>query len=86
MQTEVKEIIKVMDDGTQHKVEHGAVIEMQDDEINMAFVDVKPVDIVSLAIGLVEAVRQMGLGEALDKMTDFYYGEERGTDAGTEGL
>lgn len=86
MQTEVKEIIKVMDDGTQHKVEHGTVIEMQGDDINMAFVDVKPVDIVELAIGLVEAVRQLGLGEALKKAIDFYYGEEEDADAGTEGL
>lgn len=30
MQTEVKEIIKVMDEGTQDRVEHGAVIDVND--------------------------------------------------------
>ncbi|MCI8410385.1 MAG: hypothetical protein HFJ09_14125 [Lachnospiraceae bacterium] len=82
----MKEIIKVMDDGTQHKLEHGAVIEMQGDDINMSFVDIKPMDIVELVIGLVEAVRRMGLGEALEKAIDYYYGEKEDVDAGTEGL
>lgn len=81
-QADVKEIIRVREDGTQDKVEHGAVIEINGDDIHMAFVDVKPVDIVRLAIGLVEATRQMGLSEALDMMVNHYYGEEpEGVDA-----
>lgn len=31
----MKEIIKVMDDGTQGRVEHGVVIEIQDDSIGI---------------------------------------------------
>lgn len=86
---DVKEITVVRDDGSQEKVEHGAVVEMEGDDISIAFVNIQPVDIVRLAIGMVEAVRQMGMGEALDQMVSYCYGGQTGgedADAGTEEL
>lgn len=74
-QTDVKEIIRVREDGSQDKLEHGAAIEINGDDIHMEFVDIKPVDILRLAIGLMEAVQQMGFGKALDRMIDHYCGE-----------
>lgn len=82
---DVKEITVVRDDGSQEKVEHGAVVEMEGDDIGISFVNIQPLDIVRLAIGVVEAVRQMGMGEALDQMVSYYYGEES-ADGGAEKL
>ena len=48
----MKEIIKVMDDGTQGRVEHGAVIEIQDDSIGIECLNIMPVDVVRVAIGI----------------------------------
>lgn len=81
----MKEIIKVMDEGTQDRVEHGAVIEIQGDNINIECLNIMPVDIVSIAIGILEVVHEMGMDEVLKQMYSYYF-EDGGADGGTEDL
>ena len=84
-QTELKEIIKVMDDGTQGRVEHGAVIEIQDDSIGIECLNIMPVDVVRVAIGILKVVHEMGMDEVLKQMYGYCF-EEGGADGGTEEL
>lgn len=79
---DVREITVARDDGTHEKVEHGAVVEMEGDDIGISFVNMPPLDIVRLAIGVVKAVQHMGMGEVLNQMVS-YYGEES-ADGGAE--
>ena len=81
----MKEIIKVMDDGTQGRVEHGAVIEIQGDNINIECLNIKPVDIVRIAIGILGVVHEMGMDEVLKQMYSYCF-EDGGVDGGTEEL
>lgn len=81
----MKEIIKVMDDGTQGRVEHGAVIEIQDDSIGIECLNIMPVDVVRVAIGILKVVHEMGMDEVLKQMYGYCF-EEGGADGGTEEL
>lgn len=69
----MKEIIKVMDEGTQDRVEHGAVIEIQGDNINIECLNIMPVDIVRIAIGILEVVHEMGMDEVLKQMYSYCF-------------
>ncbi len=82
---EVKEIIRVMDDGTQDKVDHGAVIDIQGDGLNIECLNIMPVDVVRIAIGIVKVVHEMGMDEVLKQMYGYCF-EEGGADGGAEEL
>lgn len=81
----MKEIIKVMDDGTQGRVEHGVVIEIQDDSIGIECLNIMPVDVVRVAIGILKVVHEMGMDEVLKQMYSYCF-EDGGADGGTEEL
>lgn len=85
----MKEIIKVMDDGTQDKVEHGTVIEIQGDNINIECLNIMPVDIVRIAIGILKVVHEMGMDEVMKQVYGYCFEgnlEREDADAGSEGL
>lgn len=71
----MKEIIKVMDDGTQGRVEHGVVIEIQDDSIGIECLNIMPVDVVRVAIGILKVVHEMGMDEVLKQMYGYCFEE-----------
>ena len=81
----MKKIIKVMDEGTQDEVKQGAVIEIQGDSINIECLNIMPVDIVRIAIGILKVVHEMGMDEVLKQMYSYCF-EEGGADGGTEEL
>lgn len=72
-----------MDDGTQGRVEHGAVIEIQDDSIGIDCLNIMPVDVVRVAIGILKVVHEMGMDEVLEQMYGYCF-EEEGADGGEE--
>ncbi|MCM1161520.1 MAG: hypothetical protein NC412_09880 [Roseburia sp.] len=80
---EVKEIIRVMDDGTQDKVEHGAVIEISGDTLNIECLNIMPVDVVRIAIGMLKAVYEFEMDDLLKEMYG-YYSEGRVDNGGAE--
>lgn len=59
MRADVKEIIQVRDDGTQDKVEHGGVFELQGEDLSISFVGLEALDIIKVTAGLVETVQKM---------------------------
>ncbi len=71
-------IIKVMDDETQGRVEHGAVIEIQDDSIGIEFLNIMPVDVARVAIGILQVVHEIGMDEVMKQMYEYCFetGEE----------
>ncbi len=74
--SELKKVIKVFEDGTQEEVENGIVIGCKGDDFNIQFMDVTPQDMCRSAIGLVEGLKKLGLGNLMDDMVSFYYNEK----------
>lgn len=81
----MKEIIKVMNDGTQGRVQHGAVIEIQDDSIGIECLNIMPVDVVRVAIGILKVVHEMGMDEVLQQLYGYCFADG-GADGGAEEL
>jgi hypothetical protein len=71
-QSNVGKIIRVDEDGTKQECHHCVVISCEDDDFKLDFVDMAPLDMVRSAIGLVEALKQLGLGEMLQRMTEYF--------------
>lgn len=82
---DVKEITVVRDDGSQEKVEHGAVVEIEGDTINIECLNIMPVDVVRIAIGMLKAVYELEMDDLLKKMCG-YYSEGKVDDGGAEKL
>lgn len=78
MDKEVMEIVRVMEDGTQKKVEKGAVIELEGDDIHMDFLNAMAEDVVRICIGINTAVKQMGLDELVKKVVEATRNSQRG--------
>lgn len=81
---EVREIIRVMDDGTQDKMDHGAVIDIQNDSLNINCLNIMPVDVVRIAIGIVKVVHEMGMDDVMKQMYDYCEGNLEWEDAVAE--
>lgn len=75
-QSNVKKIIKVKEDGTQQECNHCVLISHKDDDFSIEFVDINNYDMVRSVIGFVEALRQIGLGDLLDEMTNYFYSQD----------
>lgn len=59
MKADVKEIIRVRDDGTKDRVEHGGVFELQGEDLSISFVGLEALDIIKVTAGLVKTVQKM---------------------------
>lgn len=59
MKADVKEIIRVRDDGTQDRVEHGGAFELQGEDLSISFVGLEALDIIKVTVCLVETVQKM---------------------------
>jgi hypothetical protein len=62
-----------MDDETQGRVEHGAVIEIQDDSIGIEFLNIMPVDVARVAIGILQVVHEIGMDEVMKQMYEYCF-------------
>lgn len=83
----IAKLLKVFEDGRQEEiVNHGCALEAKGDDIKMDFIGAEALDVVKIAVGLVEACIQMGLGEALVSVFNQYYGVIQEEGAGCEKL
>lgn len=85
-QSNVSKLIRVQEDGKEQECHHCIVISCNDDDFNLDFVDMEPLDMVRGAIGLIEALRQIGLGDVLDKMTEYFADKPLGVDVKESGV
>lgn len=70
--SEVVKIVRVRKGGTRDEVKQGAAIEVSGDEFSFSFLGMKPLDIVRMTYGMVACVEQMGFGDALLEMIEYY--------------
>lgn len=90
-QSNIEKIIRVDAEGNEQECTHCIVISCEKDDFKLDFVDMEPLDMARSAIGLVEALRQIGLGELLDNLTKYFADKslevdvkESGEDAGLQ--
>lgn len=76
-QSSVEKVICVDESGQEKELIPCMVISCNGDDFSVDVVGMKPVDMVRSTIGLVEALRKLGLGEALDQMTEYFYGDQK---------
>lgn len=84
MQSDVKEIIKVYEDGSRNPVPHGVVIEFLGDNIQIDFFNVSNDALLRRTLGLIQAIDNMGLGEDFDKLIEYYSSKGSGADEGLQ--
>lgn len=75
-QSSVEKVICVDESGQEKELNPCMVISCNGDDFSVDVVGMKPVDMVRSTIGLVEALRKLGLGEALDQMKEYFYGDQ----------
>lgn len=80
--TNVKEIILVNEDGSTDNVESGTVIMVNGNKVSVRVVNMNSSEIINAAIGLIDAIADIGLGDVMSKAVEFRYGDD--VDAGLQ--
>lgn len=78
----VNQIIMVNDDGSTNEIEKGAAIGISGNQVDIDLVNISYVELVNVAIGLLGAISDIGLGDMMGKAIEFYFGDD--ADAGLQ--
>ena len=78
----VNKIILVNDDGSTKEIEKGAAIGINGNQVDIDLVNISYVELVNVAIGLLGAISDIGLGDMMGKAIEFYFGDD--SDAGLQ--